>query len=120
MGRPAGDGPATGDPIRKVRIIGGRRIVFDGEGFFRHPEDWSEEAAKILARECGLESMSETHWRVIGFLRNYFFEQGRAPLNRVLKSGTGMGLMELEALFPGGIRLGARRLAGLPNPKGCT
>ena len=25
--------------------------------------------------------------------------------------------MEMEALFPGGIKYGARRLAGLPNPK---
>ncbi len=30
-----------------------------------------------------------------------------------------MTLQELEGLFPGGIRMGARRLAGLPNPKTC-
>jgi tRNA 2-thiouridine synthesizing protein E len=28
-------------------------------------------------------------------------------------------LVELESLFPGGIKKGARRLAGLPNPKTC-
>ena len=30
-----------------------------------------------------------------------------------------MSLLEVEALFPGGIKYGARRIAGLPNPKAC-
>lgn len=109
-----------GDPRRRVRSIGGREILLDDEGFFWNPEDWSEEIAEILARESGLEEMTQDHWRVIGFLRNYFFENGRSPLNRQLKNGLGMSLRELENLFPGGIKLGARRLAGLPNPQSCT
>jgi sulfur relay (sulfurtransferase) DsrC/TusE family protein len=28
-------------------------------------------------------------------------------------------LLEIEKLFPGGIKYGARRVAGLPNPKNC-
>jgi tRNA 2-thiouridine synthesizing protein E len=30
-----------------------------------------------------------------------------------------LSLMEMESLFPGGIKHGARRLAGLPNPRSC-
>jgi sulfur relay (sulfurtransferase) DsrC/TusE family protein len=52
-------------------------------------------------------------------LREYYLQNGRAPLNRQLKAGLGMSLMEIESLFPGGLKLGARRLAGLPNPKTC-
>jgi dissimilatory sulfite reductase related protein len=44
---------------------------------------------------------------------------GRSPMNRDLRAGTGLSLVELERLFPDGIRMGARRLAGLPNPKTC-
>ena len=40
-------------------------------------------------------------------------------MNRELKAGTELSLVELERLFPDGIRMGARRLAGLPNPKTC-
>lgn len=102
------------------RSIAGREILFDNEGFFWQPNDWSEEVAEILAREQGLETLSENHWRVIRFLRNYYLNQGRAPLSRELKAGLGLSLMELESMFPGGIRQGARLLAGLPNPKNCA
>ena len=109
-----------GDPNRKFRFIAGRRILFDNEGFLWNIEDWSAEVAKALADESGLREMTETHWRVIRFMRDYFVDQGRAPLNARLKSGLGMTLMELERLFPEGIRRGARKIAGLPNPKSCT
>ena len=105
---------------RHVRSVAGKEILFDGEGFFWDHEAWSEEAALELAREAGLESLGEKHWRVIRFLREYFLYNGRAPLNNQLKKGTGLSLLELEGLFPGGIKLGARRLAGLPNPKTCN
>jgi len=68
----------------------------------------------------GLDTFTEDHWRVLRFFREYYAANGRAPLNRQLAAGTGMRLLDLEELFPGGIRRGARRLAGLPNPKTCT
>jgi tRNA 2-thiouridine synthesizing protein E len=73
-----------------------------------------------LAAECGIEKLNDPQWRVIRFLREYFSYHGRAPLNRDLKAGLGISLMELESLFPGGIRYGARRIAGLPNPRTCA
>ena len=109
-----------GDPNRKIREVAGRRILFDGEGFLWNPQEWSEELAEVLARESGLGALSDMHWKVIRFLREYYFHHGRAPLNVQLREGTGMRLTELEALFPGGIKRGARRIAGLPNPRSCT
>ena len=86
----------------------------------RNPEDWSEEVAHCLAGESGLQEIGEVHWRVIRFMRSFYFDYGRAPMNRDLKKGIDLTLMELEGLFPNGIRQGARRVAGLPNPKLCT
>jgi len=105
---------------RRYRDIAGRRVLFDNEGFLWSADDWSEELATALACESGLEALGEEHWRVLRFLREYFATHGRAPLNRQFAAGTGMRLFELEGLFPGGIKHGARRLAGLPNPKTCT
>ena len=73
----------------------------------------------ILARESGLAELDEKHWRLIRFLRDFYGYNGRAPLNKQLKEGTGMSVLEMEGLFPGGLKNGARRIAGLPNPKTC-
>ncbi len=104
---------------RRYREIAGQQILFDEEGFFWHPGDWNEDAALALARESGLDELTAEHRQVIGFLREFYFANGRAPLNRQLTAGTGMSMLAIEALFPGGIKQGARRLAGLPNPKSC-
>jgi TusE/DsrC/DsvC family sulfur relay protein len=104
----------------KFRTIAGRKILFDRDDFLWNVEDWTEEVAQVLAAECGIETLSGSQWGVIRFMRDYFLYHGRAPLNRDLKAGIGMSLMELEALFPGGIRAGVRRMAGLPNPKSCA
>ncbi len=82
--------------------------------------DWTEEIAEALALELGIGRLDEFQWIVIRFLRDYYAYHGRAPMNRDLKTGLGISLMDLEALFPGGIRRGARRIAGLPNPRSCT
>jgi dissimilatory sulfite reductase related protein len=108
------------DVHQKFRTIAGRSILFDKEGFLWHVEDWTEEVAEALASECDIEALSDSQWRVIRVLRDYFSYHGRAPLNRDLKAALGIGLMELEGLFPGGIRRGARLIAGLPNPRSCT
>jgi TusE/DsrC/DsvC family sulfur relay protein len=104
---------------RSLRTIAGREVYFDEEGFFWESTDWSPDAAEELARESGIERLDEAQWRVISFFREYYAYNGRAPMNRQLRDGTGLSLVDLERLFPGGIRNGARRLAGLPNPKTC-
>ncbi len=105
---------------RQLRIVAGRAIYFDWENFLWDPLDWNEEIALALAHESGMEGFDDTQWKVIHFMRDFYFYQGRAPMNKDLKKGTGISLMALEALFPQGIRKGARRLAGLPNPKACV
>lgn len=109
-----------GDMQQRFCTIAGREIAVDQEGFLWYVEDWTEDVAEALASECGIDKLSDTQWLVIRFLKEYFSYHGRAPLNRDLKVGVGMSLMELEALFPEGIRRCARRVAGLPNPKSCA
>ncbi len=115
----AAEAPQTGDPARITRVIDGKELLFDEEGFLWDPAQWDENLALHLARESGLDALDETHWQVIRFLRSFYAEYGKSPLNRQLRKGTGMNLMALEALFPGGIKNGARRIAGLPNPTTC-
>lgn len=122
-GSPPGDrAPGSGEARgpSHLREIAGRQVLFDTEGFLWNAEDWSDDLAEALAAEAGLAGgLDETHWRAVRFMRGFYAENGRGPLNRQLAKGTGLTLLELESMFPGGIRNGARRLAGLPNPKSC-
>lgn len=111
--------PADGGRRYRRIAIGGREVLVDGEGFLTKASDWSEDLAEALAREAGLDCLGEEHWKVIRFQRDFYFTNGRAPLNRQLAAGTKMSMQDIEALFPGGIKRGARRLAGLPNPRAC-
>lgn len=111
--------PLSAPPGGQSRPIAGRQVLFDEEGFLKRAEEWTEELAGVLAKESGWETISQTQWRIIHFLRDFYLRNGRAPMNRDIKAETEMSFMEMEALFPGGIRLGARRWAGLPNPGTC-
>ena len=104
--------PARSHTRRSGDLFRRGRVLLD-------PDDWTEEVAAILAAESGIPVLTEDHWKVFRFFRTYYFYHGRAPMNRHLKEGTMMSLRDIELLFPGGIRLGARRLSGLPNPKTC-
>ncbi len=119
MTEPESDVSQSLDRNRQPRMIGGRQILFDGEGFLWYLEEWSEEVAQVLAVESGLQLLTEQHWNIMRYMRGHYLENGRAPLNRQLSKSTGLSLLQIEALFPGGIKYGARRLAGLPNPKTC-
>ncbi len=103
----------------QTRIIAGKKVLFDQQGFLNDFYEWSEEVFDFLAKESGLSQISDSHRRVILFLREFYAINGRAPLNRQLREAVGMSLLELEQLFPGGIKNGAQRLAGLPKPKEC-
>jgi tRNA 2-thiouridine synthesizing protein E len=100
--------------------VQGRRILFDDEGFFTDFEDWSVAVFEMKAEESGISPVTDLHRRVVRFFRDYYAYNGRAPLNRELREGISMSVLELERLFPEGIKKGARRLAGLPNPKTCN
>ncbi len=108
-----------GEPgSRGYRIVAGHSIVFDDEGYFWRFGDWKEEIAEAMSLECGFD-LAENHWKVIQFMRDFYSYHGRAPLNRQLTKGTGLSMLDIESLFPGGIKRTARRIAGLPNPRTC-
>ncbi|WP_051261792.1 TusE/DsrC/DsvC family sulfur relay protein [Desulfovibrio inopinatus] len=110
---------APQNPHQTLLRLAGQEIVFDEEGYFMDDTQWTEAICRELAAQNGLTEMHEEHWRVLYAYRDYYAYNGRAPLNRDLKKATGMSVLTMERLFPGGLKLGARRLCGLPNPKTC-
>jgi tRNA 2-thiouridine synthesizing protein E len=53
-----------------------KKIELNEEGFLLHPEEWDEEVAKFLAKqEEGIDDLSEEHWKIIKYIRDYYLEK---------------------------------------------
>jgi tRNA 2-thiouridine synthesizing protein E len=95
-------------------------IDVDEDGFMLEPEQWNEDVAKALATTEGVNELSEEHWKLVHYLRNYFLQFGVAPMIRKLCKETGYDLKKVYELFPSGPAKGACKVAGLAKPTGCV
>jgi TusE/DsrC/DsvC family sulfur relay protein len=105
--------------------VAGRSIEVDEEGYLTNINDWDRDVAEELAKSENLE-MTDSHWEVIDFLREYYNEYQIAPAVRVLTKAIGKKLgpekgnsKYLYELFPYGPAKQACKVAGLPKPTGC-
>jgi tRNA 2-thiouridine synthesizing protein E len=94
-------------------------VELNDEGFFVHPEQWTEEMVPELARREGIEPVTEAHWTVIRFMRKEYIDNGTGPTVRVLGKTSGISVKDLYQLFPKGPAKVAARIAGIPKPRGC-
>ena len=106
--------------------VNGKSYETDEEGYLLNLGEWNEEVAAFLAQQEGV-NMTEQHWEVINFLRDYYNEFQIAPAVRVLTKAIGKQLGEekgnskyLYELFPYGPAKQACKIAGLPKPTGCV
>lgn len=104
----------------------GKSYEVDEEGYLMDWSVWDEGMAAIMAKQDGLE-LSEEHWDVIRFLREYFEKYQIAPMIKILtkelkkKYGKEKGNTKyLYELYPAGPAKQACRYAGLPKPTGCV
>ena len=93
--------------------------TFDEDGFLRTLSNWSRSMAQSLAEKNDIGPLSEEHWRVIEFVKDYYEAHGTGPPVVKIGKNTGMNTDEICGLFPCGVVRGAYRLAGLPRPPGC-
>jgi tRNA 2-thiouridine synthesizing protein E len=100
--------------------LNGKTYVVDEDGFIEDPGIWNEDVAKDFASIEGIEALTEDHWKIINYLRDYYLKFGIAPMIRKLCKETGYPLNRIYELFPSGPAKGACKLAGLPKPTGCV
>ena len=85
----------------------------DEEGFLLKPESWSRDIAEILAEGETPGELTEDHWMIIDFMREYYLEFGCVPPVRMLARRTGLSLRRTKELFPKGLTHGACKYAGI-------
>lgn len=98
----------------------GKEVEVDEDGFIQEPDVWNEELAKALGKIEGVEEMTDDHWKLVHYLRDYYQQFGIAPMVRKLCKETGLPLKRVYELYPSGPAKGACKVAGLPKPTGCV
>jgi tRNA 2-thiouridine synthesizing protein E len=98
-------------------------MQLDEEGYLVDPAQWNEQVAEALARAERID-LSEEHWTVIRFMREYYEQHQIAPDARhVMKhlaefKGAGKaGRNDLFVLFPYGYVKQACKIAGMRRPR---
>ena len=106
--------------------VNGKSFESDEEGYLVDIASWNEELANLIAKDEEID-MTEEHWEVVNFLRDYYNEYQIAPAVRVLikaikkKMGAEKGSNKyMYELFPYGPAKQACKIAGLPKPTGCV
>lgn len=100
-------------------VIANQDLDLDAEGFLQKPEQWSEEIGIDIARQVGIDPLTERHWQVVRFMRDRYLRNGQAPTIRTLGRESGVTTKELYQLFPKGPAKLAARIGGIPKPHGC-
>lgn len=101
------------------------QIETDANGYLLNHQQWNEDVALAIAEKEHLE-LTQAHWEVIYFVREFYQEYNTSPAIRMLVKAMAQKLGEdkgnsryLQRLFPDGPAKQATKLAGLPKPAKC-
>ena len=102
-----------------------QEIELDKQGYLINYLDWQEPLAEVIAQNESIE-LTEAHWEVIRFVREFYLEYNTSPairaLTKAMKAEFGpekASSRYLYRLFPDGPAKQATKIAGLPKPARC-
>ncbi len=92
----------------------------DGDGYLVNPAEWTEEIAETFAREESI-ALTEEHWAIIRFMRDYWDTNQIAPdvrwTTKFVTKTMGADRNRLFELFPYRYPQQACRIAGMMRPR---
>ena len=103
-----------------TKVIAGKTVQVNDEGFMTDPNEWSKEIALEIAKDEGIDPLTEAHWKIIDFCRKDGIATGKAPTLRTITTGAGISTKEMFSLFPKGPAKKVSRISGLGKPEGCV
>jgi TusE/DsrC/DsvC family sulfur relay protein len=103
-----------------TRVIAGKTVQVNDEGFMTVPAEWTREIAVELAKEQQVGELTPAHWKVIDFCRQDAAGTGKAPTLRRITTVAGVSTKDMFALFPKGPAKKVALISGLGKPEGCV
>jgi tRNA 2-thiouridine synthesizing protein E len=101
----------------------GNTIETTATGYLVNHEDWSEDLAKFMAEQEGVE-LTDKHWDLMNFLREEYFtnNQNQPNTRNILKAmadkwGQKLQQKDIYDLFPKDPSKQGGRIAGLPESR---
>ena len=91
----------------------------DALGFVLDAEHWNQQIAESIARDNGVNDLTDRHWQVISAMRRAFVQRGSTPSLRMLNRVSGVPIEELYRLFPIGPSRLVAKIAGIPKLRAC-
>ena len=102
-----------------TKEIAGNTVNVNEEGYLTEFSQWNKVIAEALAKEEGIDELTERHWEVIKYLQRYFEDNGTMPSIRKMKKSGAVDTKEFYSLFPGGPLKKSSKIAGLKKPESC-
>tara|TARA_R110002050_G_scaffold183539_1_gene316976 strand:+ start:2080 stop:2412 length:333 start_codon:yes stop_codon:yes gene_type:complete len=103
----------------------GNEVATDQQGYLLDYTRWQEALANEMALQDNVE-LTDAHWEVIHFVRQFYLTYNTSPAIRALTKAMKAEFGEEKAssrylfrLFPDGPAKQATKYAGLPKPKRC-
>lgn len=100
------------------KIINGKTIHTNNEGYLTDFSEWSSDIAETIAQEEGVGALTAKHWDVIKYLQDQHQKKVALTIRKIGSSGV-TDIKEFYALFPGGPLKKATKIAGIPKPASC-
>ena len=98
--------------------IAGIRLDVTEDGYLTDLSQWNKEIATEIAKQEGIEELTDKHWEVIAWLQEQVKNDVALSIRSIKKSGV-IDIKGFYALFPGGPLKISTKIAGIPKPKSC-
>jgi tRNA 2-thiouridine synthesizing protein E len=99
------------------KIINGKVIHVNEEGFMTDFKEWTKEIGEELSAEANI-SLTPKHWQVINYLQTEYKNESPLSIRKIGKSGI-TDIKEFYQLFPNAPLKTATKIAGIPKPASC-
>ena len=99
------------------KIIAGKTIAVNEEGYLINFSQWDETVGEELAKEANI-NLSPAHWSLLHYIQDEYKKEVPLTIRKIGKSGV-VDIKGFYQLFPTAPLKTASKIAGIPKPASC-